>query len=74
MFTATVSPDQGQVIIDNNQAQGGTGASGHGDLFTLYFLAKNPGKTVLRFDNIQFKTPQGQGITVMPAGLNLEIQ
>jgi len=74
IFTTSAMREKGQLIVGHKQGVGGSGASGSGTLFRLFFRAKAAGQARLDLDRINFRDPAGNRLTVSAAGLALEVR
>jgi general secretion pathway protein D len=74
IFTSSPNRERGQLIVGYKQGLGGAGASGGGSLFRLTFKAKAPGMAEIALDRINFRDPAGNRLSVVPAGLQVEVR
>jgi general secretion pathway protein D len=74
IFTSSPNRERGQLIVGYKQGLGGAGASGGGSLFRLTFKAKAPGMAGIALDRINFRDPAGNRLSVVPAGLQVEVR
>ncbi|ALC17168.1 type II secretion system secretin lipoprotein PulQ [Desulfuromonas soudanensis] len=74
IFTSSPNRERGQLIVGYKQGLGGAGASGGGALFRLTFKAKAPGMAEIALDRINFRDPAGNRLSVVPAGLQVEVR
>jgi len=74
VFTASPNPARGQLIIGYKQGAGGTGSSGSGTLFRLFFRGKAPGTAQVKPDRINFRDLTGSRLELGTEGLTVEVR
>ena len=73
IFTHTVLNQGGKIIVGLKQGADGQGASGGGELFSMLFKSKAPGKAEIIPTRTNFRNLQGERIAVDSFGLMIEV-
>lgn len=74
VFTSSVKPGAGQILVGYTQENGGQGSTGSGHLFTLRFKAQATGSALVELNRINFRDPQGSRLMVEPVAARIEIR
>lgn len=74
IFTTSANRERGQLIVGYKQGAGGTGASGGGSLFHLFFKATSAGAGEVNLGRINFRDPDGNRLSVEPEGIAVEVR
>lgn len=74
VFSSSPNRTTGQVIVGYKQGTGGKGASGSGTLFNLEFRSIASGETILEFNRVNFRNPEGVRLQVVPETVKIEIR
>ena len=73
VFTHTLLPGNGRVVVGLKQNAGGQGVSGAGELFSMQFQALAPGTTQIRPVQTNFRDQSGARLPVESAGMSVQI-
>jgi general secretion pathway protein D len=74
IFTSSVNPAAGKVIVGNKRQDEGSGASGSGKLVHLVFRAKAAGVAALGLERLNFRNPEGNRLSVTVSGITVEVR
>jgi len=74
LFTTSVNPSAGELIVGYKQGVGGTGVSGGGKLFRLVFKTRFAGLAEVGFGRVNFRNLAGKRLDVLPMTFRLEIR
>ncbi len=73
IFTHTVLNQGGRIIVGLKQGAAGQGVSGGGELFSMQFRAKAPGKAEIIPTRTNFRNARGERLLVDTFGLMVEV-
>ena len=73
IFTHTVLNQGGRIIVGLKQGAAGQGVSGGGELFSMQFRAKAPGKAEIMPTRTNFRNARGERLAVDTFGLMVEV-
>lgn len=74
VFSSSPNRATGQVIVGYKQGTGGKGASGSGQLFTLSFKPLARGATPVEINRVNFRSPEGVRLEVVPEAVMVEVR
>lgn len=74
VFTSSNNSAAGKVIIGNKQGVGGLGASGAGKILQLVFKAKGTGMASFDLERLNFRSPDGNRLSVSTTGVAVEVK
>lgn len=74
VFSSSPNRATGQVIVGYKQGTGGKGASGSGQLFTLNFKPLAKGATPVEINRVNFRSPEGVRLEVVPEAIMVEVR
>jgi general secretion pathway protein D len=73
IFSSNQKKEAGQVVVGYKQADGQTGASGSGTLFSMRFRAQAAGSALVALNRLNFRDPKGARLSVNAADARIEI-